>query len=398
MIFSLLACFTNYVFFSFLAFFSIKYGGSENSSIYIIYNILNFISIFFINFYTSIKTGFYKNEIYIYLFIFILLALQFLWYLSNPDDLYFLTFISYFILLGLPGLFASLVLIKNQLLTLFIKYTDIISLLIVLAIFKSIFFSYIISGEIDTAIAGTDYQFLSYLCALSYGILIYNSYNLNQNLRFKFFKSKFYKKFTPLLIFICILGSILGAGRGAFLLIIIYTFSIFILNIKNKKLIYIYILCICTLIFILLYYLSFNEDSIFNRFGRIFSYINGDSIIDIENGSSGRDKLYQVAIDAILKSPIIGYGPFSVWSSVGMPHNIILEIFLQYGIFAIILLFLIIFVILRNRDNYNIIHYKWIKSLALFPLVMLFFSGSYMHLSIFWFVLGYLLSKNLFHE
>jgi O-antigen ligase len=386
------------VFFSFLAFFSIKYGGSENSSIYIIYNILNFISIFFINFYTSIKTGFYKNEIYIYLFIFILLALQFLWYLSNPDDLYFLTFISYFILLGLPGLFASLVLIKNQLLTLFIKYTDIISLLIVLAIFKSIFFSYIISGEIDTAIAGTDYQFLSYLCALSYGILIYNSYNLNQNLRFKFFKSKFYKKFTPLLIFICILGSILGAGRGAFLLIIIYTFSIFILNIKNKKLIYIYILCICTLIFILLYYLSFNEDSIFNRFGRIFSYINGDSIIDIENGSSGRDKLYQVAIDAILKSPIIGYGPFSVWSSVGMPHNIILEIFLQYGIFAIILLFLIIFVILRNRDNYNIIHYKWIKSLALFPLVMLFFSGSYMHLSIFWFVLGYLLSKNLFHE
>jgi O-antigen ligase len=397
-IFSLLACFTNYVFFSFLAFFSIKYGGSENSSIYIIYNILNFISIFFINFYTSIKTGFYKNEIYIYLFIFILLALQFLWYLSNPDDLYFLTFISYFILLGLPGLFASLVLIKNQLLTLFIKYTDIISLLIVLAIFKSIFFSYIISGEIDTAIAGTDYQFLSYLCALSYGILIYNSYNLNQNLRFKFFKSKFYKKFTPLLIFICILGSILGAGRGAFLLIIIYTFSIFILNIKNKKLIYIYILCICTLIFILLYYLSFNEDSIFNRFGRIFSYINGDSIIDIENGSSGRDKLYQVAIDAILKSPIIGYGPFSVWSSVGMPHNIILEIFLQYGIFAIILLFLIIFVILRNRDNYNIIHYKWIKSLALFPLVMLFFSGSYMHLSIFWFVLGYLLSKNLFHE
>ena len=386
------------MFFSFLALFSIKYGGAENSSIYIIYNTLNFLIIFFINFYTSIKTGFYKNEIYIYLFIFILLAIQFLFYLSNTDDLYFLTFISYFILLGLPGLFASLVLIKNQLFTLFIKYTDIISLLIVLAIFKSLSFSYIISGEIDTAIAGTDYQFLSYLCALSYGIIIYNSYNLNQDLRFNFFKSNFFKKITPLLIFICILGAILGAGRGAFLLIIIYTFSVFILNVKNRKLVYIYILSICILILLLFYYLSFNEDSIFNRFGRIFSYINGDSIIDIENGSSGRDKLYQVAIDAILKSPIFGYGPFSVWSTVGMPHNIILEIFLQYGIFAIFILFLVIYIILRNRNTYNILHYKWIKNLALFPLIMLLFSASYMHVAIFWFVLGYLFSKNLLHE
>lgn len=386
------------MFFSFLALFSLKYGGAENSSIYIIYNILNFTIIFLINFYSSIKTGFYKNEIYIYLFLFILLAIQFLFYLSNPDDLYFLTFISYFILLGLPGLFASLVLIKNQLLSLFIKYTDIISLLIVLAIFKSLSFSYIISGEIDTAIAGTDYQFLSYLCALSYGIIIYNSYNLNQDLRFKFFKTKFFKKITPFLIFICILGAILGAGRGAFLLIIIYTFSVFILNVKNRKLVYIYILSICILILLLFYYLSFNEDSIFNRFGRIFSYINGDSIIDIENGSSGRDKLFQVAIEAILKSPIFGYGPFSVWSTVGMPHNIILEIFLQYGIFAIVILFLIIYIILRNRNTYNILHYKWIKNLALFPLVMLLFSASYMHVAIFWFVLGYLFSKNPLHQ
>jgi O-antigen ligase len=385
------SCFTNYLFFSLYALTGNKYSGSGESISYVLYLILNFILIFILNITSSNKNKLLKYEFNFYLFLTLLFIIQLIWFLKDPDDLYFLTFISYFILLGLPGFFAILVLIKNNLINLFIKLSDIFCLIVLISIIFTTLKSFFIDDSIDTAIGGTDYQFFSYLCALVYGILIFNTFKLESFFRFNFFNSKIYKKFTYLFLIVCIAGSILGGGRGAFLLVIIYSFSALKFLSTNRKNLILYVFSFLTLVAIFIIYLSFNEDSIFNRFGRLFSYINSDTYIDLENGSSGRDTIYKLSLDSFLKSPIFGYGPFGVWSKVGMPHNIFLELILQYGILAFFMIFYFLYYFIYNSKLKKLPFYNWFIHLSFFPIIMLMFSGSYMHLSIFWFVFSYFL-------
>src|SRR5690606_30091320 len=77
-------------------------------------------------------------------------------------------------------------------------------------------------------------------------------------------------------------------------------------------------------------------------FSRVFSYISSEGIE--WDSTSGRNDLYEKAIEYISKSPIIGYGVFGMFSEFGFyPHNLILEVLLQGGLVYLILILFCLF-------------------------------------------------------
>ncbi|GAA3867376.1 hypothetical protein GCM10022275_16350 [Tessaracoccus defluvii] len=120
---------------------------------------------------------------------------------------------------------------------------------------------------------------------------------------------------------------------------------------------------------------------------RVFAYI-GDSGVDWE-GTSGRGDVYGSAFEAIDESPFFGYGLFS-WGSESYPHNLFLELMLNGGVLYLgvsVLIIGVLMVKLLRSPFENVV----VIAFAIYPLVMLQFSGSYWTAGSFWFVLGYAL-------
>ena len=125
------------------------------------------------------------------------------------------------------------------------------------------------------------------------------------------------------------------------------------------------------------------------RGSRVFSYISGSGI-DISE-TSGRDEIWQFCIPFVYNRPLFGYGIFSYTTYLGplYPHNFLLEVLIQGGIFYFILwLFVLIvfFIKLRAiliRDKNNILLLTTIVTSFSF----LSFSGTYLQNGLFWFSL-----------
>lgn len=377
------------LFFSIMGLFGLEYEGSESSPIYIIYVVLIATFSMLTYLYTSIKKGFLKQELILITIVVILFFMHFLWVIFDPIQTVLTPdFLIFFLLLGLPGFFSAATIIKLNLIVQFVRIMEIMLLIVASGV---IVFSVIptLAGVRTASLAGASYQALSYYSAFTFGMLLVYNTKIPTNLRFSWTKSKWYLGLVYGIMLSCVIGTLLGGGRGAFLLLIayflIYLVSLFFIHkITLNSLLRGFIRLILITISISLFVNFFGKkDFIQSGFTRATQFISSDGGINLAEGSSGRDVVYQVAIEYIDKNPISGYGPFGFREKTIQAHNIFLEILLQFGLIGLIIFicFSIILIIrvIKNRSVFSF----WVFCLLLYPIVSLMFSGAYLHDPIF---------------
>lgn len=127
----------------------------------------------------------------------------------------------------------------------------------------------------------------------------------------------------------------------------------------------------------------------------ITRYINmmEGGLVSIVSESAGRDVIAEQAIDLIEKASLMpnGIGYFSFATGVNYPHNIILEIAIDFGIIGIVSLIIISLLILKKYihigKNYKL--YKYIVAMTfIYSLTRLMFSRRYLTEPLLWVGIG----------
>ena len=190
---------------------------------------------------------------------------------------------------------------------------------------------------------------------------------------------------------------LLFCSRSPILAIAIFAVYYFFIEKRKSKmailLMPVLILIVVLIKPILLYTQSLGLDS-----RTISMFLEGD----IES-ASGRDFIYPIVIKGLEDNPILGVGIYgdrllypSDNISTAYPHNLFLEILVQYGVFFgsifIIVIFLPIFRIWRIKQDYRILF----MVIAIGCLVPLIFSGSYLVSPLFATYMGfcYFINRN----
>ncbi len=127
----------------------------------------------------------------------------------------------------------------------------------------------------------------------------------------------------------------------------------------------------------------------------ITRYINilSGGLASLVSESAGRDVIARQAIDLIGKSNLMpnGIGYFSFATGIVYPHNIILEIAIDFGIIGIIFLIIITLLILRKNIyiGKNDKLYKYMVAMIfIYSLTRLMFSGRYLTEPLLWVGIG----------
>lgn len=252
-----------------------------------------------------------------------------------------------------------------------------------------------LGGGVDRGIGGATYQTAAYVGAVAY---TYNLYYIlfGQNLlRFRLFRTRPYFIMSCILLPIQGFAVLVAGGRGAFILVGIGTLILIVLAVRPRRLkalTRLAVLLILALPILAWAIPIFRSNPLTEALlGRVFAYVGEDGID--WDGTSGRDRVYSEAFAYLDESPVFGYGIFS-WGMDTYPHNVFLELMLNGGIIytaswlVLMLWSLFKLVSILRRSEYP----PQILPLALYPTVMLQFSGSYLIQGAFWFVIVYLIA------
>lgn len=397
-----LSLFITFIFPILISLFGLSYFGSESSPIYILtVVIVNALTIIYIIFYEIRHKGKGRGCV-LYYFLPLIFVLLYLFEYSIgwicQSDSSFLIFRNA-MAISMVGIVVGVFAARYD------KFEDIyknIELLMLLCTISMILAlpSMYSSGYGSSIGGGGGHQTISYTAAFAFGIN-FCRIKCNQKFGYKFFCESYYKYIAYVLMFFQIIICLIGGGRGGVvLLIVLALFSLLYYRGNILKLV----------IALFAFFLILNVASSISLFGvgdmlskgaeRAFAFI-GDSSIDLAEGSSGRDYVYERAIALISDSPLFGYGFFRQYDlcqeyfQQPYSHNLFLELMLQGGVLLVIVFapILIKFVCCLHRLVVSDNKYFPLISITLFPLVMLMFSGSYFSTPLFWFVIIYVLME-----
>ncbi len=245
-----------------------------------------------------------------------------------------------------------------------------------------------------------------------FSILYLSSINFNNNIIYSMSYSyyifpllllliwKMFKSFKIIDLFLFLLNLfflIIIGSRGPLVAIMIFLIILFankIIKFRNKSQFLINV-SLVTFLFLLI----ININKIISNLLNILSNqgIKSRTISTVLDSSanflSGRDKVFFYTLDYINKRPVFGYGVLGdrkVLSFIGQayPHNIFLEILMQYGIIIgflilIALLGLIFYRFLKRSNNKE--RYFFAFNLGFLPLLV---TGSYLTFYNFWLFLA----------
>jgi O-antigen ligase len=366
-----------------------RYGGSSFSGIYVylsvgvaLLGILLVLRDFFKNAYLTLS----EFVSCLILFLFILIGVFTGYYSSSM--------FGQFVLFCIPSAMVALYYARRNSVSSIVKWIDVWMLVLSASFFI----------KIPALVSNVMNQTAWYSQAMSYDAacaILLNLYMMvfgKQYVRFNFFNSSFYKTARWFLLLLQFVALILGGGRGAIVVVIV---GVICLMPTLRKQIHqgFFVFFVAVLFLIVGFYFVYQKgDNSFTyvldkNLTRSFSMLD-DSKTMYER-TSGRNYVYSNSIDAIVKSPFIGYGLFRYVEEIRpqpYPHNILLEWALQYGIlFAIVCLFFV-FVLIhkynigRKRNNQLAI----LTPMMVVSFVQLLFSGSYMQTPLFWFVILFL--------
>lgn len=245
---------------------------------------------------------------------------------------------------------------------------------------------------------------LRYFCFATFGIGVIYAVMLVRGMLFleDFYNMSFgYAMLLPIMYFwftrsiwLRVLSLVLAVvvffigSRGPFLVFGIYVLFDYL---KESKPVYFVIGGILALfIFLNLEGILLYLENIFGFESRTTSLLLSGELV---SHTSGREEIYKVAEKMIIQSPILGYGIYGARPALGgvFPHNIALEIWLDFGVFLgtlfILALLICTFRAYFKSDPEN---RRFFSMITIASVVPLFVSGSYIMDYNFFFFLGVL--------
>lgn len=393
------------IFFVITAIFGYAYLGSENSNSYTLFCAFMFILSFILYFKNSIfERKIRLNEILILFMAVIILSLSGLEYiLSQTVNSRYIMTVLYFLCFSISSILAGLYCVEKNIMPKLVKYFDVYNI-VAFIVLSSIVMNNFTKNAYFQSSGAFNYQSISYILGFTGGINFYLVFYGENYPRFKFTQSKVFFMLQILLFIGQFIACLLSGGRGGFILFVIYiVFTLLTIVRKNQikkvpKLILIILLIIFS--FFVLSNIFIGNSLFENSIDRIVSFISPAGGINWE-ATSQRNIVYLEAIAMIFKRPLIGYGFWGYLNTAfgikwGYPHNFFLEALLQGGIiyflFSLILLIICIYKI-KKIIAFNT-NYEFLSILAIYPVINLMMSGTYVTNSLFWFVLTILLSKD----
>ena len=390
-----LAVFKVPLFFATFGLTGAEYGGLEESPVYVNYIVAMFVLVAVVFVFIFFRSRYMTRlEVGLYTFVLLLFVNHALWHLLDPIKTELTPRnLQLFVLFGLPGILAAVVLAKTNNLTTFIRLVEPLALLIGLGLILAIVVPYFTQIRV-TGIGGASYQAASYYAAFTFGLLSYFVFRAPVMHRYVFFGSRIGNLMSLTCLPLLFIATVINGGRGAFILLTIYAsivvYWLFFSRIRSyagAAVATFAMMAVPMLGYGLINWLG--KDPILGAgYRRAVAFIGGDrgGLINLAEGSSGRHRIYEIAWQGILDGPLVGYGVFGAWDRVIPPHNLLLDLWLQWGIPAgtLILtigLYLVLKALKRSTES------TWFfVILGFYPLVMLMFSGGYLINAFFLFV------------
>lgn len=374
------------------------YAGRGSSNIYMLW----MASVFLVSFLPYLLS-FFKSprlcraDVLSFGFIGILVLNHILWVPFGTDETLLPLNLQFFVILGLPGLFAARILSVWRLWPIFAKQAEVLVTLLSVGLFV-VSVVPLLQGTFTHAskgVGGASYQAASYYAACCFGLLGFFLLKAGDAYRYRLFRTRLAMVLQVGLLVAVGVAAIVNAGRGAFLMLVgygllcVYWMVAGLMRldwptIKSRWPVWLLIVAGLGSAIVLA------RDQPVVKWGihRATQFLSFDSGISLnfKTGSSGRDKVYRKAIDGIKEAPWIGHGAFHFRKKINQPHNVILNFCLQFGI--PVGLFLAGFLAWQSfRPPLPANQTSWLLGvLAVYPFVHLTFSGEYLHEALLWFV------------
>ena len=388
-----MAIFGHIFFFGYYILAGKVYGGASVDNSYVFFTILMSIlpTILFIKYLFSNTSK--RSIVPIILSISIFLIILLVEAGFNYRNMLIRLFLAYSIPSALIGVLIS----KYNMGGYFAKWLEPLMLFLTLIGLRSTLWILAVSyTEIDEE--GIGAQSLSYYCGFAFAInLFFLLFGNEIKERFKYTRAIIYKYISVALLIVQVVVSISSGGRGGFVLVVVSAGTLIILRILKLsgnviRTLFVFFLMLVATALTIRYMPDNISEAVSIGSERTLSYISEEGIDMGE--TSTRDEVYSDAINDIRLRPIGGYGLLMKGSSFegDRPHNIFLEVMLQGGILYLFLFLIILYCLLRKirlliRSGQGL----FIIPVALYPAVMLFFSGSYVTTGLFWFVITYIM-------
>lgn len=400
------------IFFIVLSFLGIIYQGSESSPIYITIMVLTFFisfSIFTIKYFLNNKISL-KRLLFIIIISIILVFGAFQIAVNHNYSYVMFKYFFFFWVFCFGSILWGTELGSQyeKYLPIIIKWFEVVAFFTALSSFIVILLPVMRGKAVLIYTGGVSYQAAAYYSAFSFGLILYYTIADNDNIRFSLFRSNIYKIVSYIFLFLLVICVIVTGGRGAFILMIIYTVLGLWYWIKKHKLsfklfiMFLVLIILVPLIVIVLFNVIVSNETIITGFKRAISFIDFESGgINLSGTGVGRDDIYSQALSLIRQKPLTGYGLFEymyyLTTSNQYPHNIFLELLLQGGVFyftGVVIFLIYIFIKLKkliHRDS----RFWIILFIIIYPMTNLMFSATYLNDSLFWYCLAIIFSTPL---
>lgn len=186
------------------------------------------------------------------------------------------------------------------------------------------------------------------------------------------------------------------ASRGTLVCILFYIliYMLTVLKKEKRKIIFKYVIIIF-FVFLLLYFTNilylFNkyliDNGMYNR--TLNMLINGDLFFN-----NGRFDIYFDYLNYIIEKPIVGWG-IGADKIIGFyPHNVVIELFFNFGIFAVFIIGYLLKCFKHAIKEMSFIEKNTILIFISAGLIPLFFSGTYLEWINLWILLGLIFNKS----
>lgn len=235
------------------------------------------------------------------------------------------------------------------------------------------------------------------------------SYSILPLAIFSFYSFTTSKKIKHLLYFIVSSLTIVAVGsRGPLICILIFIFIFMLTNAKKQKILTIIFLIISIFFIYNFNTIILNMISVFEKYDipsrTLYKIIESDF-----TDGTGRNKIYATTLDLLNEYPVFGVGlgveritinqKFNNMQkdmSSSYPHNLILEILVQFGyVIGILVILFVAFIILRALKKSNLVEKNILIIFGTMEGVRLMISSSYLLSPIIFMFLGFCFRKSL---
>lgn len=305
-------------------------------------------------------------------------------------------FFVYFVVICLPALATGITLSRregSETLGNMVKLIDPAMIVVTVAVCAYELINYS-EGFTNRALAGVTYQQVSYMGALAFGMNCAMLLTERKH-RFRLFQTGLFGVVQVAMLVIQAICVVLSGGRGGFVLMCVYG-MIFVVQFAKKAGRNVIGLSVFPLLLLVL--LGLVASGVIDLSGmvdtrgfeRIFTF------------RDNRSEVFGPAFDIISQHFLLGCGVGGYFNDLGVyPHNMILELLLNWGVLGLILALAILIIAIRRLGRIFAADERLfpLAYIAMSPVVFLMLSSSFMANATLWFFVGLAFSPlSLNHE